>query len=72
MEIEEINLLKDDLKALKKYIKYKEDNEVDIPDFIMDPEYREQLIQEDRYIRKYRTFDFSDVKYIALINFSLN
>ena len=59
-EIQELRLIQDDIKALQLHLNEKQ-NEVVIPEFIMDPMLRAEAEKMIKYIEKYETFDIRDV-----------
>lgn len=59
-EIQELRLIHDDIRALQLHLDEKE-NELVIPDFIMDPQLRAEALQLLKYAEKYETIDIRDV-----------
>lgn len=60
-EIQELRLIQDDIKALQLHLEEK-DSELIIPEWIMDPQLREEAMQLLKYAEKYETIDIRDVR----------
>lgn len=58
-ELHELRMIADDIKALQQYLNEK-DNDIIIPEWIMDPAIRAEAEQLLKYAEKYETIDIRD------------